>query len=119
MAIVFRRSDGALADHPVTNGREPGERVDSVATFMGQAFRITARSAQLLTLPSPSVLLLPERAWQFPDSTPRLRADGLAQGAVLHHGRGRVAVFGEAAFAEPAVPPQPHALALRPSRCRA
>lgn len=96
--MVFRRSDGSLGDHPVTNGREPRERVDSVATFMGQAFRVPRRSAQLLTLPSPSVLLLPVRAWQFSDSTPRMRADGLAQGALLRHGNGRVAVFGEAAM---------------------
>lgn len=97
-AMVFRRSDGSLAGHPVTNGREPRERIDSVATFMGQAFRVPLRAAQLLTLPSPSVLLLPERAWQFSEATPRVRADGLAQGALLRHGIGRVAVFGEAAM---------------------
>jgi hypothetical protein len=96
-AIIFRRSDGSLADHPVTNGRGPRERVDSVATFMGQAFRVPARAAQLLTLPTPT-LLLPERAWQFSETTPRIRADRMAQGALLLHGRGRVAVFGEAAM---------------------
>ena len=96
--MIFRRSDGSLADHPVTNGREPRERVDSVATFMGQAFRVPLRASQLLTLQTPSVLLLPERAWQFTDATPRIRADGLAQGALLRHGKGRVAIFGEAAM---------------------
>jgi hypothetical protein len=45
--IVFRRSDGSLADHP---------------------------------------------------STPRIPAEGMLQGAVLSHGRGRVAMFGEAAM---------------------
>ncbi len=97
-AMIFRRSEGSLADHPVTNGREPRERVDSVATFMGQAFRVPARATQLLTLPTPSVLLLPERAWQFSETTPRIRADRMAQGALLRHGNGRVAVFGEAAM---------------------
>jgi hypothetical protein len=96
--MVFRRSDGSLADHPVTNGREPRERVDSVATFMGQAFRTPAGSAQLLTLSSPSVLLLPERAWQFSETTPRVSADGMAQGALLLYGEGRVGLFGEAAM---------------------
>jgi hypothetical protein len=96
--MVFRRSDSSLANHPVTNGREPSERVDSVATFMGQAFRIPPRAAQLLTLPSPSVLLLPERAWQFSETTPRVSADGLAQGALLLYGEGRVGLFGEAAM---------------------
>ena len=96
--MVFRRSDGSLAGHPVTTGREPSETVDSVATFMGQAFRIPSHAAQLLTLPTPSVLLLPERAWHFSEATPRIRADHLAQGALLRHGAGRVAVFGEAAM---------------------
>ncbi len=97
-AMIFRRADSSLADHPVTNGREPRERVDSVATFMGQAFRVPPRAAQLLTLPTPSVLLLPERAWQFSETTPRIRADRMAQAAVLRHGNGRVAIFGEAAM---------------------
>jgi hypothetical protein len=97
-AMIFRRSDGSLADHPVSNGREPRELVDSVATFMGQAFRVPPRATQLLTLPTPSVLLLPERAWEFSETTPTIRADGMAQGAVLRHGKGRVAVFGEAAM---------------------
>jgi hypothetical protein len=38
------------------------------------------------------------RAWEFGDSTPRVGGAGLLQGAVFRHGRGRVAVFGEAAM---------------------
>jgi hypothetical protein len=35
--IIHRRSDGTLADHPIVRGRGPTERIDSVATFTGQA----------------------------------------------------------------------------------
>ncbi len=42
------------------------------------------------------VLLLPIEAWRFSQSTPRLSAEGMLQGATLQHGKGRVAVFGEA-----------------------
>ncbi len=96
--MVFRRTDASLASHPVTEGRDPREQVDSVATFMGQAFRVPDHAAQLMTLSSPTVLLLPERAWEFSEKTPRIRADHMAQGALLTHGKGRVAVFGEAAM---------------------
>ena len=38
--LTFRRSDGSLASNIVTNGRGAGERVESVMTFTGQAFRV-------------------------------------------------------------------------------
>jgi hypothetical protein len=95
----FSRGNGRLADHPVTNGRDAAERVDSVDSFTGQAFRLIRADAQpLLTLGPGTVLLMPEVAWQFSALTPRMRVDGLLHGAVLRHGRGRVAVFGEAAM---------------------
>ena len=95
----FSRANGRLAEHAVTRGRGPEERVDSVDSFTGQAFRVTGADAQpLLTLAPGTVLLLPQVAWQFSAATPREPAGGLLHGAVLRHGRGRVAVFGEAAM---------------------
>ena len=96
--IVFRRSDGSLADHPVTNGRNRRERVDSVRSFTGQAFRLSGPGQPLMTLGAGAVVLLPSTAWRFSDSTARIPAEGLLQGAVLSRGRGRVAMFGEAAM---------------------
>ena len=43
-------------------------------------------------------LLMPEVAWQFSRLTPSLSASQMLQGAVLRVGKGRVAVFGEAAM---------------------
>lgn len=96
--IVFRRSDGSLADHPITNGKSRRERVDSVRSFTGQAFRLSRPGQPLMTLGAGMVVLLPSTAWRFSDSTPRIPAEGMLQGAVLSHGRGRVAMFGEAAM---------------------
>jgi hypothetical protein len=96
--LVFRRSDRSLAEHPITNGRHRSERVDSVRTFTGQAFRLLGGGTGLLTLPTGSVVLLPATAWQFSDSTPRISAEGMLQGAAFSYGRGRVAMFGEAAM---------------------
>lgn len=95
----FARGDGSLADHPISRGRDAAERVDSVFAFTGQAFRVSAPGAEpLMTLARGSVLLLPEVAWQFSAQTRRENVGGQLQGAVLPHGSGRVAVFGEAAM---------------------
>ena len=37
--FMLRRREGSLRAHPVTDGRAPGERVDSVKVYTGQAFR--------------------------------------------------------------------------------
>jgi hypothetical protein len=95
---VFQRSDRKLADHPITRGRNRGERIDSVRTFTGEAFRALVPRAPLLVLAPETIRLFPNEAWKFSDATPRVRADGLRQGAALTIGRGRVAVFGEAAM---------------------
>jgi hypothetical protein len=97
---TFRRSDGSLRPHSVMDGRGPKERVDSVTTFMGQAFRADAgvEAEPLMVLPENWILLLPEVAWEFSETTPRIPAANLLQGAVLKHGEGRVAAFGEAAM---------------------
>lgn len=96
--FMFRRADGSLAAHPVTEGRIARERIDSVAAFTGQAFRLNRGGSALMTLGQGTMLLMPVVAWQFSPLTPRMRADGMLQGALLEFGRGRVAVFGEAAM---------------------
>jgi hypothetical protein len=96
--IRFTRQGGMLADHPVTRGRNPAERIDSVFSFTGQAFRLEGTGEALMTLGHTTELLMPQVAWQFSALTPRVSASGMLQGAVVRFGRGRVAVFGEAAM---------------------
>jgi hypothetical protein len=97
-ALTFTRGDHSLADHAVTRGRRAGERVESVTSFTGQAFRAVVPVEPLMLMPDDWVVLLPTVAWEFSDATPRVSTRGLLQGAVLRHGAGRVAVFGEAAM---------------------
>lgn len=93
--IVFSRSAGSLASHPVTDGGGDRDRVESVATFDGAAFR--APGAQpVLTLGLRHVSYHPKRAWEIGPSTPKRPVDGLLQGAALEVGRGRLAVFADA-----------------------
>lgn len=96
--LIFRTSDGGLSDHPIVRGGGGPMRVDSVATFTGEAFRIPPGAVSLLTLPPGSVSLNPEVAWEFMETTDVEDVGGWSQGAVAEVGRGRVAVFGEAAM---------------------
>lgn len=96
--IIFRRSDGSLKDHAITRGRTAAERVDSVATFTGSAFQAGDDAKPLLTFGQSVLSLMPSVAWQFKSDTPRIPVEGWYQGAVLHYGKGHVAVFGEAAM---------------------
>lgn len=95
---AFRRDDGSLAAHPITDGRRPGERIDQVLSFTGQAFRSPAEARPLMILGPGFVSLEPETAWEFDDETRRVEVGGYHQGAVLEFGQGRLAVFGEAAM---------------------
>jgi len=100
--ITYRRSDRSLGDVLVTNGRGADERVDSVVTFTGSAFRLGAAHADsawaVFTFRAHTRVWMPRVAWQFGDSVASLAGDGLLQGALLVHSRGRVAAFGEAAM---------------------
>lgn len=96
--FLFERGNRTLVDHGILSGRGAGERVEYVRSFTGQAFRLLLPGEPLLRLPEGSVVLLPREPWEFSRSTPQIAGDGLLQGAVLTRGRGRVAVFGEAAM---------------------
>lgn len=95
--MIFTRS-GGLADHAITRGRNDAEQITAVKTFTGQAFSATVPVAPLLRMPDDWVVLFPEEAGKFTSTTPAESTRGLLQAAVLRHGRGRVAVFGEAAM---------------------
>jgi uncharacterized protein (DUF2249 family) len=96
--FLFKLSDGSLKEHPITKGRADAEKVDSVATFTGSAFQVE-RDAQPLLVLGPSVSsFLTTVAGQITAETPRVPVKGWYQGAVMRFGKGRVAVFGEAAM---------------------
>ena len=95
-AAVFRRADGTLARHPITDGRSVAERIDSVALGGGAAFRPLPEGEPLLMLGESFVSLRPEVPFGFEEDTPRQPIGGWWQGGVLRIGRGRVAVFSDA-----------------------
>ncbi|MCG3159061.1 MAG: hypothetical protein JMDDDDMK_00037 [Acidobacteria bacterium] len=97
--LVYKRADKSLADHPITRGRSEKEKIDSVATFTGSAFQIERGDPILTFLGAEAVSYTPKAFGQPPDkNTPRVSIKGWHQGAVMQVGKGRVAVFGEAAM---------------------
>lgn len=116
-AYMFRSSDGSLADHPITSGRTDAERVDSLAGGVGSAFRSASDAQPLLLLGSGVTSVMPTVAWHFTPETPRISANGWSQGAVLHFGKGRVAVFGEASmFTAQFLGPDRHPMGMNTAR---
>jgi len=96
--FIFKRSDNSLRDHPITRGRTAGEKVDSVATFTGSAFQLKGGGDPLFVLGPAVVSFTPANGRQITAETPKTPVGGWLQGAVLRVGKGRVAVFGEAAM---------------------
>jgi uncharacterized protein (DUF2249 family) len=96
--MLFKLSDGSLKDHQITRGRADAEKVESVATFTGSAFQVEGDAHPLLILGPSVVSFMTSVAGQITDKTPRTSVKGWYQGAVMRFGKGRVAVFGEAAM---------------------
>jgi len=95
--LIFTRA-GGLADHPITRGRGAAEEIAAIKAFTGQGFRSVVPVEPLMRLPPDWSVYFPYDAGAFTPTTPTESARGLLQGAVLRHGQGRVAVFGEAAM---------------------
>jgi hypothetical protein len=96
---LFRLDDSTLTPHPIVRGRSVAEGVTQVGSFTGQAFRAVHPDVKpVMVLPRDFVSLEPRYAWRFSTSTPARDAGGWLQGATRKFGRGRVALFGEAAM---------------------
>jgi hypothetical protein len=88
--LLFSRENKRLLDHPITRGRNQGERINQVLAFTGQSLKGPEGSSVLL--------LLSETARDRPDheSQTSVSAAGRAQGIAFKFGKGRVVVLGEA-----------------------
>lgn len=95
---IYSVKNKNLKINKITRGRNQSEIIDSVATFTGQAFQIPQNAQPILVFDSNYIMRLPETAWEFNDNTKQIEIAGFCQGAILKFGKGRVAVFGEAAM---------------------
>jgi hypothetical protein len=96
-----------LKESTVTRGRADDEKVTKVVTFTGSAFKPPRGATPVLVFGARSESF--ERNAGGNGEPKRVPIEGWCQGAVMKVGRGRVAVFGEAAMfsAQLAGPKQP------------
>lgn len=93
---IFTRTDGSLREDVVTRGRDASTAVTSLRTFTGSAFQAPPAARPIIVLPAGYMshqCLLP-CSGRVPESD----VSGHLQGAVMAVGKGRIAVFGEAAM---------------------
>ena len=95
---LFTKKDKTLNINFITESKNGSESVDSIYSFTGQAFRIPANATSVLTLNNNFISLMPDTAWNFKNNTPKISVAGWSQGAVCKFGKGRIAVWGEAAM---------------------
>ena len=87
-----------LKESPATKGRAGDPPITRVATFTGSAFQVPKEALPVLVFGPGAFSLTPAKAWTFTPETPKPSIEGWCQGALLPFGKGRVAVFGEAAM---------------------
>jgi hypothetical protein len=95
---TFSLREKTLVESKVTKGRDSAESVDQIVSFTGQGFNIPPDATPVMIFTKNFVNMLPDTAWVFTEKTPVFNAGGLSQGAYKNFGKGKVAVFGEAAM---------------------
>lgn len=91
--IRYDPDNKLLGDHPITRGRNAGEKVSRVIAFTGQSLKGPKGSVAFMKLADTAVDVTPAR--QGSEQT-QASAAGHAQGIAFKFGKGRVVVMGEA-----------------------
>lgn len=94
---TFEATTG-LVDCTITRGRGEDERVTVVQTFGGSAFKAPKEAKCLLVFGKGSISSETTKAPGITPDAKKVEIDGWSQGAIVERGKGRVAVFGEAAM---------------------
>jgi hypothetical protein len=88
--LLFSRENRLLLAHPITQGRNDQEKINTVFTFTGQSLKGPEDSVPFLKLGSTAK----DKASR--EATTNESAAGRAQGLAFKFGKGRVVVLGEA-----------------------
>ncbi len=98
--LVFSVENGLLGDHVIIRGRNGRERVRTVVAFTGQSLSVPRDGAALMRMGNDAVEVATREELQdlaLGKEVGRTVA-GRAQGIAMVFGKGRVAMFGEAAM---------------------
>jgi hypothetical protein len=105
--FLFSRDNGLLGDHPITQGRSAGERLNRVLDFTGQSLNVPEGAIAFLKLGNDAFEVVDGTILEKlpPDNVMRMATpvSGRAQGVAVPFGKGRVVIVGEAAMLTAAV----------------
>lgn len=107
--ITYSRENGRLGDHPVTRGRDEGERIGTIRAFTGQSLSLPEGASALMTL-APTAREAPDQTALNAAGEAIIAAGGdldaagasvpvvggQVQGLAMRYGAGRIVVLGEA-----------------------
>jgi len=98
--LVFSVENGLLGDHAIVRGRNQAEQVRRIVSFTGQSLGVPAEATALMKLSTLATETsdLQELKKIVGGLSAGKKVEGRAQGIVMPFGKGRVAVFGEAAM---------------------
>jgi len=98
--LVFSVENGLLGDHAIVRGRNQAEQVRRIVSFTGQSLNVPAAATALMKLSNVATETsdLQELKKIVGGLSAGKKVEGRAQGIVMPFGKGRVAVFGEAAM---------------------
>ena len=104
--LVFTRENSLLGEHPITQGRVQGEKLNKVMTFTGQSLKAREGAVAFLRLGESAMNRAASVKVEKAGGDTRvlitygdpISASGFAQGVALEFGKGRVVVLGEAAM---------------------
>ena len=94
---VFSIQNNRFLNSVISDGTL-GKKIDNITTFTGSSFTIPKKAKGILKFKKGDYCLAPEIAWRFNDDTPSSDLENNYQGAILEFGKGKIAVFGEAAM---------------------
>jgi hypothetical protein len=87
-----------LKESVVTRGRTGEEKITKVATFGGSAFKLPNGATPVIVFGANSVSHETTKAPGVTPGAPKVPIEGWSQGAIMKYGKGRIAIFGEAAM---------------------
>ncbi len=98
--LVFSVENGLLGDHTIIRGRNGRERVRTIVAFTGQSLSVPKGGAALMNMGSDAIEVATRQELQDFASGKQVgnSVAGRAQGIAMAFGKGRVAIFGEAAM---------------------
>lgn len=94
----FSKTNGRLLDSPIARGEAKGTPVDSLLAFTGTVLHAPPEATTVMRLGTGWTIYYPTEPWKFDGVPTRPSDDKDLRGAVLQVGKGRVAMFSEAAM---------------------